>query len=191
MTAPLAQLVAWQEEARAADLRASDAMMLATSTAGGVPSARMVFCRGVDAHGVRFFTNYESRKARELAASPFAAAVFFWHELGRQVRVEGSVERLSGAESDQYFASRPRAHQLGAWASPQSRPIAGIEEVTAARERLATAYAACDVPRPAFWGGYRIIATSVEFWQRGEHRLHQREVFRLAAGEWTRELLAP
>jgi pyridoxamine 5'-phosphate oxidase len=188
---PLPRLVAWQDEARVADVRAPDAMMLATSTARGVPSARMVFCRGVDARGLRFFSHYESRKAGELAESPFAAAVFFWPELGRQVRVEGSVERLPGAESDQYFAGRPRPHQLGAWASPQSRPIAGLEQVKAARERLATAYGACDVPRPDFWGGYRIVATTVEFWQRGEHRLHQREVFRLASGQWTRELLAP
>jgi pyridoxamine 5'-phosphate oxidase len=190
---PLARVAAWIEEARAAGVYDPDAMALATADAGGAPSVRIVLCRGVDERGVRFFTNYESRKGRELGENARAAAVFHWAQLGRQLRIEGDVERVSAAESDAYFAARPRGHQLSARASPQSRTIGSLDEVRRRyREEDAASGGAPTVPRPEYWGGYRIVARAVEFWVQGADRLHERELFeRVDGGGWSSRHLAP
>ncbi len=166
-------------------------MALATVGAGGAPSVRFVLCRGIDARGLRFFTNYGSRKATELSGNERAAVVFHWHTLGRQLRAEGIVERLEPAESDAYFASRPRGHQLSAHASPQSRTIASLDELRERAAELDRDYAGREVPRPAFWGGYRLVPTAVELWQRGADRMHDRVRFELRDGRWYEERLAP
>jgi pyridoxamine 5'-phosphate oxidase len=140
---------------------------------------------------VRFFTNYTSRKGRELADNPHVAAVFHWTSLARQVRIEGRVESLSAEESDAYFRSRERASQLGAWASPQSQAIAGRAALDGAYEAAAARYDGSDVPRPAHWGGYRIVASSYEFWWGRAHRLHDRVLYTRANGGWVSTLLAP
>ncbi|HEX8796126.1 MAG TPA: pyridoxamine 5'-phosphate oxidase, partial [Polyangiaceae bacterium] len=189
---PIERVVAWLEDARRAEPdREPEAMALATVGADGAPSVRYVLCRGVDARGLRFFTNYESRKASELAANARAAAVFYWHPLGRQLRVEGTVERLPATESDAYFAGRPRGHQLSALASPQSRAIADLEELRGRASEADRQYADRDVPRPAYWGGYRLVPTTIELWQRGADRMHDRIRFDLRAGQWRETRLAP
>ncbi len=189
---PIERAAAWIEEARRAEPdREPEAMALATVGAEGAPSVRYVLCRGIDARGLRFFTNYESRKAAELAANARAAAVFYWHPLGRQLRIEGTVERLSPSESDLYFAGRPRGHQLSAVASPQSRAIADLEEVRLRASELDRKHANREVPRPAFWGGYRLVPTTIELWQRGADRLHDRLRFDLRHGQWRETRLAP
>ena len=173
---PLRQFDRWLAEAIKAELPEPTAMTLATVDAQGRPDARIVLLKGVDARGFIFFTNYESRKGRELAAHPFAALLFYWIELERQVRVEGTVARLSAEESDAYFASRPRASRLAAWASPQSRAIASRgwleHEFAAAKERFAPHGE--HVPRPPHWGGYSVAPASLEFWQGRRSRLHDR-----------------
>jgi pyridoxamine 5'-phosphate oxidase len=171
---PLETLAYWIDEARRRGAADSDAMALATATPDGAPSVRIVFCRGIDAHGLRFFTNYESRKGREIAANPRAAASFFWPLLDRQVRVEGRVEKLPAADSDEYFRHRPRGHQLGAWASRQSQPLVSLDALRAESDRLAAAHEGEDVPRPSHWGGYLLRASIVELWIRGRDRLHDR-----------------
>lgn len=188
---PIERAAAWLEEARRAGNGEPDAMALATVGADGAPSVRLVLCRFIDARGLRFYTNYESRKALELAANPKAAGVFYWHGLGRQLRVEGTVERLSAAESDVYFAGRPRGHQLSALASPQSRPIGSLDELRRRAVELDREYAGRDVPRPDSWGGYRLVPVVIEFWQRGADRMHERSRFDLRGGEWRESQLAP
>ena len=187
---PIAQLEAWLAEAREAVPRA-DVMALATADAGGRPSTRMVLLRGVDLRGVSFFTNRDSRKGRELRENPRAAAVVHWWELGRQVRVEGPVEELSGAESRAYWATRPRDSQIAAWASRQSKPLSGRDELDARVAGTGARFAGGDVPLPPFWGGYRIVPESVEFWQHRDSRLHDRVRYARIAGGWRRERLAP
>jgi len=192
---PIERAAAWLDEARAGNGNGTegepDAMALATVGPDGAPSVRLVLCRFIDARGLRFYTNYESRKALELAANPKAAGVFYWHALGRQLRVEGTVERLSAAESDTYFAARPRGHQLSAMASPQSRPIGSLDELRQRAAELDREHAGRDVPRPASWGGYRLVPTAIELWQRGADRLHQRTRFELRGGQWNESQLAP
>ncbi len=188
---PLVRAASWIDEARAAGLHEPDAMALATADASGAPSVRMVLCRGVDERGLRFFTNYESRKGRELGENPRAAVVFHWEALGRQLRIEGDVERLSAAESDAYFASRPRTHQLSARASPQSRTIASLAEIHLRAEDEARAAGGAEVGRPAFWGGYRIVPRAIEFWVRGPDRVHERVLHELSGGAWSSRRLAP
>jgi pyridoxamine 5'-phosphate oxidase len=189
---PLQRAARWLEEAhRAQAEKEPDAMALATVGSDGAPSVRFVLCRGIDARGLRFFTNYESRKGLELAADPRAAVVFHWHSLGRQLRAEGAIERLTAAESDAYFAGRPRGHQLSALASPQSRPIGGLDELRRRASELDRQHAGRDVPRPAWWGGYRLVPTVVELWTRGTDRLHERIRFELRDGKWHEERLAP
>jgi len=190
---PLKLLAAWLEEARAAKSHDPDAMVLATATPQGAPSSRVVFCRGLDESGVRFFTNYESRKGKELAANERAAALFFWPVLHRQARLEGVVEKLAAAESDAYFAQRPRGNQLGAWASAQSHAIESLDVVRARHAELARTWHGQEVPRPPFWGGYRLVPSTVELWQEGEHRLHTRRSFKRdgKASVWIETLLAP
>jgi pyridoxamine 5'-phosphate oxidase len=188
---PIAQFRRWLEDARAAGVREPEAMTLATATADGRPAARMVLLRAVDERGFGFYTNLGSRKGRELADNPVAALVVHWRELGRQVRAEGRVERIADEEASAYFAGRSPDSRIGAWASPQSRPLASRAElearVAAARERFAGAPPLL----PPFWGGFRVVPEVVEFWLHGEHRLHDRVEYRAGDGAWRRRRLAP
>lgn len=191
---PIAQFRAWLDEALAADVPEPTGMTLATVSEDGQPSARVVLLKGVDEAGFVFYTNYESRKGRELEAQPRAALTFWWQALERQVRIEGRVERVSPETSDGYFESRPRGSRLGAWASPQSQPI---EERAVLEERLKALQKKYGdeeaVPRPPHWGGYRVVPAAVEFWQGRPSRLHDRLRYRRSESEneWTLERLAP
>ena len=187
---PIIQFERWFEvAAEAAPL--AEAMTLATVDGDGAPDARMVLLKGVDQRGFRFFSNFESAKAEQLAATPRAALVFYWRELDRQVRVRGAVERLAAEESDEYFATRARGSQLGAWASPQSRAIASREllegELAAAEARFVDG----EVPRPPDWGGYLLEPRAIEFWQGRSDRLHDRFRYSRAAQGWRMERLGP
>ena len=188
---PIVLFERWLAEAVAADVHEPNAMALATATPDGRPSSRIVLLKGFDARGLVFFTGYESRKGFELTANPRAAATMLWHPLQRQVRIEGEVSRIDPQESDAYFASRPRGSQIGAVASPQSRPIAdraALEERVAEVERT---FEGRDVERPDDWGGLRIALESVEFWQGRTGRLHDRIRFTQVPDGWARERLAP
>ena len=187
---PLELFSRWFDEAVAAGLPEPEAMILATSTLDGQPSARVVLCRGIGPTGIRFFTNRQSRKGEELAANPRAAAVFFWQPLGRQVRFEGAIELLTSDEDDAYFSARPRGHQLAALASPQSQPIDAVT-LLARFEELQQKYQGAPVPRPAHWGGYRLVPHVIEFWSRRDNRLHDRIVYRQTADVWRPETVAP
>ena len=167
------------------------AVVLATADASGAPSARMVLLKGVDADGFVFFTNYESRKARELEKNPRAALCFFWPTLGVQVRVEGPVARVSAQESDAYFATRPRESQLGAWASRQSAPLASRAELLLRVAAVVARFAGRSVARPENWGGYRIAPERIEFWTSQAHRLHDRVLYTRAPEGWTSVRLFP
>ena len=188
---PLELFALWMDDAIAADLPEPNAMTLATIGSDGRPAARIVLLKGVGPDGFRFFTNYDSRKGEELAAHPFAALVFLWLGLQRQVRVEGRVHRISGEESDAYFVSRPRGSRLGAWASPQSQSVSNREELEARLEAAEARFGEGDVPRPPNWGGYRLAADRIEFWQGRTSRLHDRLVYLFNEGKWERERLAP
>ncbi len=188
---PIALFGLWLRTAADAGLSEPNAMTLATATPDGVPSARMVLLKSYDAEGFVFFTNYGSRKSVELSANPRAALVFFWGALERQVRVVGRVERVSAAESDAYYASRPQEAQLGAWASPQSQPIesrAELESRLAEAERL---FDGATPSRPEGWGGWRVIPGEIEFWHGRPGRLHDRLLYRRTDSAWTRVRLAP
>jgi pyridoxamine 5'-phosphate oxidase len=186
---PFDQFALWFEQARAVEADPT-AMTLATATAAGRPSARMVLLKGFDARGFVFYTNYDSRKAEEIEATHHAALLFYWPSLDRQVRIEGGIARVSGAESDAYFASRPLESRWSAHASPQSRAIDSRESLEAAvalaRELFGEA-----VPRPAGWGGFRLAPDAFEFWQGRENRLHDRLAYTRDAGSWRRQRLAP
>ena len=190
---PLLVLERWLAEARAADLHEPEAMALATATPSGSSSVRMVLLRVLDEHGMGFFTNYESRKADELAANPQAAAVLNWGPpLRRQIRLEGLVERLPTDASHAYFRTRDRESRLGAWASPQSRPLADREELEALYGAAADRFAGVDdVPLPPFWGGYRLVPSAVEVWQNRPNRLHDRARYERAGNGWSKVRLAP
>jgi pyridoxamine 5'-phosphate oxidase len=189
---PLELLGAWLEEARKAGEREPEAMALATVGALAAPSVRIVLCRGIGTEGLRFFTNYESRKGRELAANARAAVVFHWKAIERQARVEGEVSKLAAADSDAYFSQRGRGSQLGAWASPQSQPIASLDEVLKRQEELAAKYEGKEVPRPPHWGGYLLRASTVELWKGGTDRIHERIRYaRDPSGAWSKERLGP
>jgi pyridoxamine 5'-phosphate oxidase len=188
---PLEQFRRWFAEAEAAGIRAPHAMALATATPEGAPSVRMVLLKGGDEDGFVFFTGYGSRKAEELEENPRAALLFYWDPLGRQVRVEGEVERAGVQESDAYFATRPRGAQLAAAASRQGRVLANREELDAGVAELERQYADADVPRPEHWGGYLLRPDTYEFWQHRESRLHDRLRYRRGDGDWTVERLAP
>ncbi len=188
---PIRQFGVWFEEAAAAGLLEPNAMTLATATAEGRPSARMVLLKDVDASGFVFYTNYEGRKSRELAENPWAALVFFWVDLSRQVRIEGHVERVTPQESDAYFAIRPPGSQISAWASQQSAVIPGREGLERRVEELEAEYADRPVPRPPFWGGFRIVPEVIEFWQGRPSRLHDRLRYTRRDEGWAIERLSP
>jgi pyridoxamine 5'-phosphate oxidase len=189
---PIALVQRWFTDAQAAGVEQHDAMTLATATPDGRPSARVVLLKGIDARGFAFFTNYESRKARELDVNPHAALVLLWIPLQRQVRVTGRVERLSAEESDAYFATRPRGSQLSAWASEQSRPLPDRAALEARWAALDERWGGGTVPRPPHWGGYRVAPEEVEAWQGRANRLHDRfRAVRTAAGEWAWTRLQP
>jgi pyridoxamine 5'-phosphate oxidase len=189
---PFKQFQVWLDEAIQATLPQPLGMTVATATAEGKPSARMVLLRGLDERGFVFFTNYNSRKASELDANPQAALVFYWAEFDRQVRVEGRVERVSAEESDAYFRTRPHGSQLGALASPQSRVIPDRAFLDRQIADLAEKYTIANVPRPGFWGGYRVVPASIEFWQGQVNRLHDRLRYRRTEDrKWIIERLAP
>jgi pyridoxamine 5'-phosphate oxidase len=189
---PLALVREWCDGAVAAGLEEANAMALATASPEGMPSVRIVLLKGIDDRGIRFFTNYESRKGRELDANPRAAVALYWRPLGRQIRMEGLVERLSTEESDAYFASRERESRLGAWASRQGRPIPSREALLAAFEDAGARHPADDVERPDYWGGYRLVPEAIELWEGRPNRLHDRVHFlRAADGSWRSERLSP
>ena len=186
---PVKQFVAWYDEAVAAKVEMADAMALSTISAGG-PSSRMVLYRGLSGGAPRFFTNYNSHKGHELASDPRVALLFHWIPFERQVRIEGVAEKLSAAESDEYFASRPYGHRINAWASDQSSEIGSRDELLARAAELTAKYPT-DVPRPPHWGGYRVIPAAIELWQGRPDRFHERNLFELVDGVWRARLLSP
>lgn len=189
---PLDQFRRWFGEALAADLPLANAMTLATVTEAGAPDARIVLLKGVEDGAFVFFTNYDSRKGREMAANPRVALVFPWHGLERQVRVEGTVEKVTPAESDDYFVNRPLGSRLGAWASAQSAVIPDRAFLERRHAELMAKYPDGNVPRPPNWGGYRVIPAAIEFWQGRPDRLHDRIRFtRQPDGTWKKERLSP
>ncbi|NJK41636.1 MAG: pyridoxamine 5'-phosphate oxidase [Acaryochloridaceae cyanobacterium SU_2_1] len=189
---PLRQFQIWFEQALQAELREPNAMTLATVSAEGNPSARMVLLKELDQQGFVFYTNSQSRKGQELAQTPRAALVFWWPDLERQVRVEGQVAKVTEAEADQYFSIRPRGSQLGAWASAQSQVICDRTHLDQRLQALEQQYQDQQIPRPAYWGGYRLQPSMIEFWQGRSNRLHDRLCYRQdQAGQWQLERLSP
>ncbi len=189
-TSPFTQFDTWFAEAMRAELPEPNAMTLATCDASGHPSARVVLIKGVDDRGMVFFTNYQSHKGQDLAANNRAALLFFWPELERQIRIEGRVETVSAADSDAYYQSRPVLSRIGAWASPQSRVLPSRTDLEARFAAFAAEHGE-NPPRPAHWGGYRVVPSFFEFWQGRRSRLHDRICYRLTEGKWKLERLAP
>lgn len=188
---PIRQFTAWFDEAASAQILDVNAMTLATTAADGDPDARIVLLKGFDDDGFVFFTNYQSAKGRDLAAHPRACLLFFWVELERQVRITGSVTKVSRSESEEYFHSRPFESQVGAWASPQSTPVADRTVLETCYAELSAQYAGQTVPLPEYWGGYRVAPEKVEFWQGRPSRLHDRLLYTRGANGWSRSRLAP
>jgi len=179
------------DEALASGMENPNAMVLATVSADGRPSSRVVLLKGFDERGFAFYTNLESRKGLELAGNPQVSLNFYWRELGRQVEIRGTAERVSDGEADVYFASRPRGSQLGAWASRQSRPMASRAELMAAVAKIEARYLGRAIPRPSHWSGFRVVPSSFEFWVAGTFRLHKRTLFERSSDGWRSRLLFP
>ena len=190
ITDPVAQFSTWFDDARARGIEEPNAMAVATVGASGAPSVRMVLLKEFDERGFVFYTNYGSRKGRELEHDARAALLFFWQPLARQVRIEGTAARVTPAESADYFRTRARGAQIGAWASLQSEPVTRVELERRVTE-LEEEYAGREVPVPPFWGGFRVMPTRFEFWQGREHRLHDRIVYARHGGRWRIERLSP
>jgi pyridoxamine 5'-phosphate oxidase len=192
-TDPFALFRAWMAEAEASEPVDPEAMALATAGAGGLPNVRMILLKGADERGFVFYTNCESAKGEELAANPKAALLLYWKSLGRQIRMRGPVEPASEAEADAYFATRHRESRIGACASLQSRPLASRAALETEVERLTKQFGEDEVPRPAYWRGYRLVPLEIEFWRSGTFRLHDRIVFRRASPSdpWTKTRLYP
>ncbi|HZF56325.1 MAG TPA: pyridoxamine 5'-phosphate oxidase [Polyangiaceae bacterium] len=189
---PIRQFESWYREAHATPMREPTAMTLATASPDGRPSARIVLLKAADERGFAFFTNYQSRKGGELEHNPWAALVFHWPDLVRQVRVEGRVAKVSDEESDAYFKTRPRGSQLGAWASEQSRAIKSRADLERRVQAVEATYEDREIPRPPHWGGLRLVPVAIEFWQGRLDRLHDRVLYsRADDGGWTRERLSP
>ncbi len=188
---PMTQFARWFDEAGHAGQVDHTAMTLATVDVAGRPSARIVLLKEADARGFVFYSNYNSRKAVELRGNPHCSLVFWWDRMGRQVRVEGRAEHVPAAESDAYFASRPRESQIGAWASAQSTVVKGREVLDQAFVRLDALYGHTEVPRPPHWGGFLVVPECVEFWQNGIHRMHDRLRYMRQADDWYIERLSP
>jgi pyridoxamine 5'-phosphate oxidase len=188
---PIAQFQSWFAAAVAAQLPEPNAMTIATATPDGIPSARIVLLKDADDRGFVFFTNYNSHKGQELTNNPQAAIVFLWTELERQVRIQGRVERIAAAESDEYFYSRPPGSRLGAWASNQSAVVADRSVLDQQLADLEAKYANQEIPRPEHWGGFRVMPTMIEFWQGRSSRLHDRLRYRLIDGAWVIDRLSP
>jgi pyridoxamine 5'-phosphate oxidase len=191
MTDPIERFVSWYDAAVAIGARMPDAMVLSTATRDGAPSARVVLYRGLSERSPRFFTNYESRKGRELDENPRASLLFHWEPLARQVRIEGTIERLPAEESDAYFRERPRGHQLNAWSSKQSSEIESRDALLARHAEIEERFEGSDVPRPPYWGGYRVVPSLIELWQGMADRMHHREVFYQEGNAWRAAILSP
>ena len=191
MTEPFTQFNAWLEDAKRSSLEEPTAMALATADAQGRPAVRMVLLKHADEHGFVFYTNLESAKAADLRANPRASLCFYWNPPGRQVCVSGRVEPVSAAEADAYFATRPRLSQIGAWASQQSRPMAGYYELEQACAAVALRYPLGAVPRPPFWSGYRVVPERIEFWKQKPFRRHERVLFTREGDGWKQQWLFP
>jgi pyridoxamine 5'-phosphate oxidase len=188
---PVLLLEKWMEEAISHEITDPNAMIISTVSKGSRPSSRTVLLKDIDRSGLIFYTHYNSRKGKELSENPFLSAVFLWAELERQVRIEGKVEKLDSKTSDSYFATRPRESQIAAWASPQSEPVSGREELEQKFLEFEEKFRNKTVPRPDDWGGYRIIPDYFEFWQGRSGRLNDRLIFRLEKEKWTQHWLAP
>ncbi len=192
MTDPFAHFHAWMTDAEASEPADPNAMTVVTTTPDGKPSARTILLKGTDPRGFVFYTNKESRKAGELAANANIFLLFFWKSLGRQIRIEGTVEHVTDAEADAYYASRPRVSRLGAWASDQSRPLASRAELERRLAEYDARYPGEAIPRPPHWSGYRVVPSYFEFWQNMEFRLHDRTIYQPApGGGWTTGKLFP
>lgn len=188
---PFAHFAEWMREATESEPSDPNAMIVVTATPDGRPSARAILLKGVDDRGFVWYTNKESRKADELAANDRIFLLFYWKSLGRQIRIEGTVEHVTDAEADAYYATRPRISRLGAWASQQSRPLADRAELEQRLAELEARYPGEDIPRPPYWSGYRVIPESFEFWQAMPFRLHDRTTYTRAPGGWTVGKLFP
>jgi len=189
---PFVQFTAWWQEAVNSQIEEVNAMTLATVTPEGRPDARIVLLKGYDENGFNFYSNYNSRKGQELAAQPYATLVFFWKELERQIRIEGTIELVNSAESDAYYQSRPELSRIAAWASPQSQVIPGRNVLEENMEKYQQQFAGNDIPRPPHWGGYKVKPQQIEFWQGRRSRLHDRlKYIKKETGEWAIVRLAP
>jgi pyridoxamine 5'-phosphate oxidase len=188
---PFGLFADWLEEATASEINDPNGMALATVDENGLPNVRMVLLKGFDARGFVFYTNFESQKGREILSSMKSAMCFHWKSLRRQIRVRGDIEVVSDEEADAYYATRPRHSRLGAWASAQSRPLKGRKMLVDAVAELDAKYPGDDIPRPAHWSGFRIVPSSIEFWQDGEFRLHDRIEFTRTGDAWSKSRLYP